>query len=197
MKKSLCTILKLGCVVLMGADIALPAPQKSGGMALTDALNTRRSVRRYTKKAVTLQELSNILWSANGITRPDGKRTAPSSRNKQEILLYVTMAEGTYFFDPARNMLKQISKEDLREYSGAFDAPCYIILVGDTQKQNLEFCIAIDAGYVSQNIYLSATAQKLGTCAMRMIVDRKVLQEKMALGKNLLVLVHPIGTPAK
>ena len=64
-------------------------------------------------------------------------------------------------------------------------------------KQNREIFAAIDTGYVSQNIYLAATARNLGTCAMGSIADRKILQEKLALQNNKIMLVHPLGTPAK
>ncbi|MBR2345241.1 MAG: nitroreductase family protein [Lentisphaeria bacterium] len=197
MKKFLLSFFALYVMLLSGTDIQLPVPQKSGGMGLNEVLNTRRSVRRFTEKAVTLQELSDILWSANGITRANGKRTAPSALNKQEIMLYVTMKEGSFLFDPVLGRLQEVSPEDLRKYAGKYNAPCYIILVADTKKQNREIFAAIDTGYVSQNIYLAATARNLGTCAMGSIADRKILQEKLALQNNKIMLVHPLGTPAK
>ncbi len=184
-------------VIVSGADIQLPPAEKSSGMSLAEALNMRRSERRYTERNVSLQELANVLWSANGVTRPDGKRTAPSARNRQEIMLYVTMKEGTFFYEPASHSLKKVSGEDLRQYAGRFTAPCYIILIADLAKQPRENYAAMDAGYVSQNIYLAATAQKLGTCAIGSIPDRKMLSDKLISGKKLLLLTHSLGTPAK
>ena len=183
--------------VLNAADILLPAAEKSGGMALSEALNIRRSIRKYDEKAVTLQQLSNVLWSANGITCPDGKRTAPSALNRQEVLIFVTMKEGTFFYDPAAHMLKYISGEDLRRQAGRYPAPGYIILAVDADRQPRELFAALDTGYVSQNIYLAATAQQLGTCAMGSIADRDVLRKKVLSGRQKIMLVHPLGIPAK
>ena len=123
----------------------------------------------------------------------------------QSAKFMVDSKKGTFRYDAAKNVLVEINKKDLRKLAAPrFSAPLTLIIASDTAKQGRMKTMDkrihysdVDSGYVSQNIYLSATAQKLGTCAMRMIVDRKVLQEKMALGKNLLVLVHPIGTPAK
>ncbi len=184
-------------VIVSAGDIQLPPAEKNGGMALSEALNMRHTVRRYSDKALTLQELANILWSANGVNRPDGKRTAPSARNRQEIMLYVTMKEGTFFYDPATHMLKQISGEDLRKYAGRFAAPCYIIIAADLEKQPSEVFAAMDAGYVSQNIHLAVTAQKLGTCTIGSIPDRKTLSGKILSGKKQLLVTHSLGTPAK
>lgn len=178
-------------------DIQLPPAAKNGGMSLAEALNMRRSVRRYTDRAVTLQDLADILWSANGVTRPDGKRTAPSARNRQEILLYVTMKEGTFFYEPASHLLKKVSGEDLRQYAGRFAVPCYIILIADLAKQPRENYAAMDAGYVSQNIYLAATANNLGTCAIGSIPDRETLSKKLISGKKKVMLTHSLGTQAK
>lgn len=184
-------------IIASGADIILPPAEKKSGMSLAEALNMRRSIRRFTDRKLSTQELANILWSANGVTRPDGKRTAPSALNRQEIMLYVTMEEGTFFYDPAAHILKKVCSEDLRKYAGKYTAPCYIILVADLAKQPRENFASIDAGYVSQNIYLAATAQKLGTCAIGSISDRQKLAEKIISGKKMLILVHSLGSPAK
>ncbi len=197
MKKSFLLLTFAFSVILCGADIQLPPAEKSGGMALAEALNIRHTVRRYQDKALTLQELANILWSANGVNRPDGKRTAPSARNRQEISLCVTMKEGSFYYDPAAHMLKKISDEDLRHCAGRFSVPCYIILIADLEKQPREHYAAMDTGYVSQNIYLAAAAQKLGTCAIGSIPDRETLSRKLLNGKKKIMLTHSLGVPAK
>ena len=197
MKSITLSVLCLLSAALTAADLALPAPQKSGGMTLAEALNTRHTVRRFTDRQVTLPELSAVLWMANGVNRPDGKRTAPSARNKQEIMIYVTTADGTYLYDASAHALKEVTKTDLRSAAGAFPAPCYLILVADMQKQTRRDFALIDSGYVSQNIYLAATALNLGTCAMARIADRDALNRELGLGKNLTILAHPLGTPAK
>ncbi|MCI5779966.1 MAG: SagB/ThcOx family dehydrogenase [Lentisphaeria bacterium] len=197
MKPVTLSILCLLSAALSAADLALPAPRKSGGMTLAEALNTRHTVRRFAERQVTLPELSAVLWMANGVNRPDGKRTAPSARNRQEIMIYVTTADGTYLYDAPAHALKEVTKTDLRAAAGGFPAPCYLILVADTRKQTQRDFALIDSGYVSQNIYLAARSLGLGTCAMARIADRDTLRRELALGENLLLLVHPLGTPAK
>ena len=71
------------------------------------ALSDRHSDREYADKELSLQDLSDLLWAANGINRPDGKRTAPSALNKQDIDIYVIMKEGAYLYDTKTNSLLQ------------------------------------------------------------------------------------------
>ena len=71
-----------------------------------------------TEKELTLQQLSDMLWAANGINRPDGRRTSPSARNKQEIDIYITTARGVYLYDAVKNILIGISAEDIRAKTG-------------------------------------------------------------------------------
>lgn len=71
--------------------IKLPKPDTKGGMALMSAISKRHSSRSYSDRAITAQVLSNLLWAANGVSRSDGKRTAPSARDMQEIDVYAAM----------------------------------------------------------------------------------------------------------
>src|SRR5271157_5681846 len=85
-----------------GADfspIQLPSPQTTGGKPLMQALKDRMSTRAYGEEKLPMQTLSNLLWAAFGINRPDGRRTAPSARNWQEIDIYVATPEGVYLYD--------------------------------------------------------------------------------------------------
>ncbi len=78
--------------------INLPAPRQSGGKPLCVALKDRRSEREFRSELLSLQMLSNLLWAAFGITHADGRRTAPSARNWQEIDIYVAMKSGPYLY---------------------------------------------------------------------------------------------------
>src|ERR1035437_10151001 len=85
-------------------DIILPAPDRTGGKPLMQALNERQSIRAFTQENLTLQQLSDLLWAGWGINRADQKkRTAPSSRNLQEIDVYVSMQQGLYLYDAEAN----------------------------------------------------------------------------------------------
>lgn len=86
-------------------DIKLPSPQKQGGEPLLQVLSKRASTRDFdTQKNIDSQTLSNLLWAAWGYNRED-KRTAPSAMNRQEISLYIVMAQGVYLYDAKQNKL--------------------------------------------------------------------------------------------
>ena len=185
----------MAAALFAAEEIQLPAPQKSGGMSLREALNNRRTVRKFQDKELTLQQISDMVWSANGINRPDGKRTAPSALNRQNILVYVALKDGAYLYNPQKHLLEKVSDKDLRKSCGRFTAPCYMVLVGDLSKDNREIAAAVNGGYVSQNIYLAAVANGLGTCAMGSIANKNELIKELKLGKNTPYLVHPVGFP--
>src|SRR5665647_226012 len=104
----------IACSFLSGQNIELPAAQKTGGMPLMEALANRATVRAYDSTEITTQQLSNLLWASFGVNRADGKRTAPSANNKQEMEIYVLLKSGSYVYDPLNNKLNLISTEDLR-----------------------------------------------------------------------------------
>ena len=93
--------------------IKLSSPDKNRGSSIMKALSDRHSDREYAAKELSLQDLSDLLWAANGINRPDGKRTAPSALNKQDIDIYVIMKEGAYLYDAKANSLQPIAKGKL------------------------------------------------------------------------------------
>ena len=90
-------------------DIQLPEPQTSGGMPLMDALKNRKTDRSFTSQELDEQTISNLLWAAYGINRPDGKHTAPSAMNLQEVVIYAILPKGVYYYYPQKHFLKRIS----------------------------------------------------------------------------------------
>lgn len=103
-----------------GGRLLLPAPDKTGGAPLMQALARRKSTRSFSKAEVSLQELSNLLWATWGVNRPNGFRTAPTARNKQEIAVYAVMAGGIWLYDGKTHSLTRVSEEDL---GGELEAP--------------------------------------------------------------------------
>ena len=123
--------------------IQLLPPQTEGGKPLMKALKERKSMRTFSTKELPLQVLSDLLWAASGINRPDtGGRTAPTAKNMQEIDIYVAKKEGLYLFDPKTNTLMPVLAEDIRTFTGeqsfVKDAPLNLIYVTDhTKMENL------------------------------------------------------------
>ena len=98
---------------VFAADIQLPDPVRTGGKPLNEALAARQTHRDFSTAPLTDQELSDLLWAANGFNRPDQKkRTAPTAVNRQEVDIYVCRADGAYFWDSEANVLKQVTDKD-------------------------------------------------------------------------------------
>ncbi|MEI8349976.1 MAG: SagB/ThcOx family dehydrogenase [Candidatus Omnitrophota bacterium] len=185
--------------------IKLPAPQMQGGKPLMEALAQRKSVREFSSKELSLQELSNLLWAAYGINRPEtGGRTAPSARNMQEIDVYIIKADGLYLYDAKENALVLIIAEDLRALTGKQDfvakAAVNLIFVADFSKMkgqasDMEFYSAVDTGYVSENVYLYCASGGLVT-VVRGLVDRPSLAKAMKLRpEQKIILAQTVGYP--
>jgi len=199
-------------VLLSAQDIILPAPVKSGGKPLMDALNERQSIREYTSDNLTLQQLSNLLWAGWGINRQaDMKRTAPSSRNTQEIDVYVTLQTGLYLYNAETNILEQIHNRDIRRLTGTqdfvADAPVNLVFVADMDKRDIKKGDEIsdsdllsswaNTAFIAQNIYLYCASENLG-CVIRGLVPREELAVEMGLRSNQrIILAQSVGVPVK
>lgn len=182
------------------APIKLNDPDKSRGLAMMQALAVRASVREYSDQKLSLQDLSDLLWAANGVNRPEeGKRTAPSAMNSQECDIYVFLQEGIYFYNAFDLLLAPLRSGDYRPLTGVADAPVGLVLVSDISKfrsgeDSLKIVwAAMDAGIVSQNISLFCAATGLKTCP-RAGLEREKIQEILALkSTQYLMLNHPVG----
>jgi nitroreductase len=198
--------------IIPAQDIALPAPDKTSGKPLMQALNERQSIRSFTKDSLTRQQLSGLLWAAWGINRPEEKkRTAPSARNFQEIDVYVALPGGLYLYVAESNMLKQINSKDLRKLTGTQDfvaeVPVNLIYVADMGKSgkkegdiikesDLLFSYA-NTGFIAQNVYLYCASENLG-CVIRGMVPKDKLAPEMGLRSNqVIILSQTVGVPQK
>jgi SagB-type dehydrogenase family enzyme len=185
----------------------LPQPQTDGGMPLMLALKERQSIREYdTAKPLSKETLSNLLWAADGINRPEtGKRTAPSAMNSQEVEIYVVLEQGAYRFEPKSHQLEPIAAGDLRAQTGGEEfvktAPVNLVYVADLDKltkapeNEKEFYGGVDTGFISQNVYLFCASEGLGT-VVRAGFDRAALTKSLGLRPTQkIVLAQTIGYP--
>lgn len=134
-------------------------------------LSARQSAREFSNKELTHTDLSDLLWAANGVNRKDGKRTAPSAMNQQEITIYAFLESGVYKYDFKNHLLELVEKGDNRKLveghqKFAVTAPLLLLYVADTSKlskfgdQSLVIA-AMDAGIVSQNVNLFCASEGL------------------------------------
>jgi SagB-type dehydrogenase family enzyme len=188
--------------------IPLVAPQTTGGKPLMQALKERATSRAFSAEKLPGQMLSNLLWAAFGINRPEsGRRTAPSAQNWQEIDVYVVAADGASTYDAKSHALVPVLPEDVRTLTGSQpfvkDAPVTLVFVADysrmgkaTQDQKDMYAPA-DAGYISQNVYLFCASEGLAT-VVRAGMDRTALAKALKLRpEQRIILAQSVGYPKK
>lgn len=189
-------------------DITLPAPLKSGGNTLAEALSTRRSIREFNPdRDLTLQQVADLLWSAAGINRPDGHTTNPTAMNSQEIAVYLFDKNGVYQYDKQNNRLSRVAEGDHRplvagtkEFTQDFvlDAPVSLVMVADIDKfergGDMRLVLgACDAGIVTENINLYCAANGLATVT-RATMDQKGIVALLGLRESQIPLLNnPVG----
>ena len=170
------------------------------------ALKDRKSQREFSSEELPLQVLSDLLWAANGINRPEsGLRTAPTAMNLQEIDIYAAKADGLYLFDANGNSLVPVLGEDIRAVTGkqsfVSDDSLNLIYVADLSKMSrtssadADFYAATDTGYISQNVYLCCAAAGL-TTVVRGWIDKTALAQAMKLRPDQrIILAQTVGYP--
>ena len=190
-------------------NIALPTPQTTGGLSLAEALAHRHSTREFdASRTLTPQQLSDLLWSAAGINRPeDGKRTNPTALNSQEIDLYVFDSNGVYLYDPKANSLELKVADDHRAlvagnkaFSQEFvlEAPLSVVMIADLgrferQDPRIAMMAAMDAGIVSENICLFCSANGLATVPRATMDGAAIISLLGLTDSHLPLLNNPVG----
>ncbi len=188
--------------------IPLLKPQMDGGRPLMEVLKERSSSREFSSEKLPLQVLSDLLWAAFGINRPEsGMRTAPSAVNWQDIDIYVALEDGLYLYNAKANILNPILAEDIRAATGlqpfVHEAPVNLIYVSDftrmgsTDEDQKVFYSAADAGFISQNVYLYCASKGLAT-VVRNLIDKPALAKRMRLRpEQRVILAQTVGYPKK
>ncbi|MFA5375267.1 MAG: SagB/ThcOx family dehydrogenase [Dehalococcoidia bacterium] len=195
-------------------EIKLPAPKLKGDTSIEEALFKRRSVRDYKSDAITLEQLSQLLWSGQGITAMDFFRAAPSAGASYPLELFVIAGNvkgldaGVYRYNVKEHSLSLHIKGDIKEKLGttaAFnqkcisEAPACISICAvyertmKTYGKRGERYVHIDTGHAAENIALQAVALGLATVMVGAFEDKKV-GEILNLGEELKPLyIIPVG----
>lgn len=183
--------------------VLLPKPQTDIGRPLMQVLKDRSTARDFSPEKLPAQLLSNLLWAAFGVNRPESdKRTAPSAMNWQEIDVYVATADGLYVYDASRNQLNPVLRDDVRAQTGTQsfvkDAPVNLVYVANLAKTSgnateRDLYVAADAGFIAQNVYLFCASERLAT-VVRGSIDRPALSKIMQLGPSQrIILAQTVG----
>jgi SagB-type dehydrogenase family enzyme len=190
--------------------LRLPAPEQKGKMSLEEALARRRSVREFTREALTERELSQLLWAAQGITHPEGLRTAPSAGALYPLELYVGLASGFYRYEPRPHQLVRLSDRDLRaamchvalDQQAITQAAAVFVIAAVYERTSRKYGAArtpryvhMEVGHAAQNLLLEAVALGLGGVPMGAFED-EALQKVLALPEDHHPLyLIPVGHP--
>lgn len=208
------TILSAAVAMAFGAasaqNINLPKPQQNEkSMSVTEALATRHSVREYSSKMLSEQQLSNLCWAACGVSRDEAHRTAPTAMNKKEIRLFVFSDKAVYEYDAVKNVLVEKAKGDQRKlvaggqgFSQDFvlNAPVSLVMVIDydlfgSKNERALMMGCVDAGNVSENINLYCQAVGLVTVP-RATMDVDGIRKLLGMNENQLpIMNNPVGFP--
>lgn len=197
----------------VGDSIALPTPVYESKMSVEHALLERRSVREYDAEPLTLTEISQLLWAAQGITHPDGLRTTPSAGALYPLEVYlvagdvVDLPDGVYRYMPEGHELRLVLEGDRRKelsraalgQSAILEAPSVIVIAAVYERTKVKYgergvqYVHIEVGCASENIYLQAVSLGLGTVFIGAFHDDQV-SETLHLGADSQPLgLMPVG----
>jgi SagB-type dehydrogenase family enzyme len=200
-----------------GAEtIKLPPPAKKGAVSVEEALQGRRSTRRFANRSLDLAQISQLLWAGDGINSPQGKRTAPAAKAAYAIDLYLVVGErgvtnlgpGIYRYLVADQALEPVAKGEFRaavakacnSQAWIAEAPVIVVITGDYAR-----CAAIngekkapmythmESGFVAQNLFLQAGALGLGAGIAGGFNEKALAQAVKASPNDAPLLVMPVG----
>ena len=199
MKKTLFLAFCTLSLASFAQDLVLPAPQTDGGKSFRYAIANRRTVRKFTGADLTMQQLSDLCYSACGINRKAEKKlTIPTAMNAQDLVLYAATKDGIYRYDAEKHLLKQLKKGDFRSKFGmqkAMFEKAAVVLIYTSDLSKLKFVktdtekkmyAGVHAGFAIQNAGLFCAAEGLGNVVIGSY-DRKNTPELLGLDE-----MHPV-----
>ncbi|MCX7852381.1 MAG: SagB/ThcOx family dehydrogenase [Caldilineales bacterium] len=191
--------------------IRLPEPRTRGPLSLEETLARRRSVRAYTPEPLTLAEIGQLLWAAQGITDPEGRRTAPSAGARYPLEVYVVLPEAVYHYRPHPHELRLHLPGDRRPalYEAALaqeavlTAPAVIVITAVYRRtaerygaQRTPRYVHMEVGHAAQNVLLQAVGLGLGSVPIGAFYDDRVREVLALPAEHEPLYLLPVGHPA-
>ncbi|MCX7681352.1 MAG: SagB/ThcOx family dehydrogenase [Anaerolineae bacterium] len=193
------------------AKIVLPSPRTDGPMALETAIARRRSIRKYRSEDLTLEQIGQLLWAAQGITgRADYQRAAPSAGGCHPLELYVCRADGIWHYLPKEHALTLRQAGDIRQAlaSAAWhqdfiaEAPCVFFISAVVARTTRRYhergalrYVPMDAAHAAQNLLLQAVALGLGGVPIGAFDDQAVALVLSLSPQETPLYILPVGYP--
>jgi SagB-type dehydrogenase family enzyme len=193
----------------VGEPMKLNPPELSKGVSLMQALKQRKTSRSFSDKKLTQQQLSDLLWSADGVNRPDNKRTSPAAMGVYNTDIYVLLEEGVYLYEPKKQELKPVVKGDYRKAAGMQDfigkaavELVYVYNPKDTKNPRTQqisqekrlVWIDVEVGCMVQNVYLYCASEGLAS-VVRGMIDQKKFGELIKVKPEQVIIAQTVGVP--
>jgi SagB-type dehydrogenase family enzyme len=198
----------------------LPSPQLTGNISVEEAIQNRRSIRKFSNESISINNVSQILWAAQGITdNQSSLRAAPSAGQVYPLEIYLItgsegvsgLDEGVYHYVPSNNTLEKIINGDLRADLSSIangqpwvkQAPINILITGNYMKMinkynDKELCtrfVDLEAGHVGENIYLQSETMGLVTVSLGSFNETQLIQLIQLPGNETPIYIFPVGHP--
>ncbi len=195
--------------------VKLPAPAKKGTLSVEEALEARRVSRRFANRDLSLAQISQLLWAADGINNPQGKRTAPSGKATYPMDLYLVagergvsgLAPGIYHYNVADHSLELVAAGEFRPagvkacnaQAWMGEAPVIFVITGDYKRSETKngakapLFTHIEAGLIAENLFLQVEALGLGSGIAGGMNEQALGQALKLPPANLPFLVMPVG----
>jgi len=188
-------------------EIALPAPVTAGQVSVEEAIAKRRSVRQFAPQDLTLAQVGQLAWAAQGITEPNrGLRAAPSAGATYPIELYLAKRDGLFRYLPQGHKLVKLSAEDRRAdlcgQPSVQQAPLSVVIAAAYERTRARYgdraerYVVLEAGHVAQNLHLQAVALGLGSVPVGAFDDQTVAKVVDLPADQTPLYIIPIGHPA-
>lgn len=193
--------------------ITLPAPRTNGNVSVEEALKDRRSIRVYAEVPLTLSDIGQVLWAAQGVTDDRGYRTAPSAGALYPLEIYLVAGDvmdlepGVYHYQPGEHLLVRTVAGDRRaalqaaavNQTSVGKAPATIVIAAVPDRTTAKYgdrgmrYVFMEAGHASENIYLQAEAINLGTVTLGAFNDDEVRKILDLPGNTMPLYLMPVG----
>lgn len=189
--------------------IQLPQPERGAGMSLHEALKRRRSVREFTGRILTNEQLSQLLWAAQGITGVGDGRTAPSAGALYPLEIYVATPTGLFHYEPRAHQLKRWIEGDVRkalsraalDQSAVSSATAVFVIAAEYARTAQKYgpvrsprYVHLESGHVAQNLLLEATALGLGSVPVGAFEDEQVQRVLRLPNREVPVYMVAVGS---
>ncbi|MCK4234084.1 SagB/ThcOx family dehydrogenase [candidate division WOR-3 bacterium] len=195
-------------------EILLPQPAIEGEVSVEEAIKRRRSVRSFKKETLSNKEISQLLWSAQGITdtlHNFSFRAAPSAGALYPLEVYIVIKEGIYHYIPVKHKLVLVKKGDFRKklakaalgQSAIYSAPLDFVITAVYDRTTIKYSergiryVHIEAGHVAENIQLQAVALDLGSVPIGAFYDNKVKNVIGCSKEEVPLYIIPVGIPSQ